>query len=147
MSSSQLYTGLEYIAAALIFLPEPTTTFIGVGLLGYARSQKNGEQSSEVVYRYRNRFRDVYTYSVEMRDGSCIDYRISGIKPGQMPRRLPNTNKLESYHYFKNNKASALPQRKPFSGLQQGLLSNPVAGAGYSNSVVARGTHKQKKAT
>jgi hypothetical protein len=147
MSSSQLYTGLEYMAAALIFLPEPTTTFIGVGLLGYARSQKNGEQSPQVVYRHRNRFRDVYTYSVEMRDGACINYKISGIKPGQMPRKSPNINNLESYRNLKTNKASALPQPKPFCGLQQGLLSNSVAGAGYANSVIARRSHKQKKST
>jgi hypothetical protein len=146
MSSSPLYTGLEYIAVALIFLPEPTTTFIGVGLMGYARSQKNGEDT-RVVYERRNRFGDVYTYTVEMKDGSYIDYRISGIRAGQMPRRLPNINKLEAYRNMKNNKVRALPQSKPFAGLQQGLLSNRVAGAGYANSVIARGNHKLKKAT
>jgi len=153
MSSSPLYTGLEYIALALIFLPEPTTTFIGVGLLGYTRSQKNGEHT-QVVYQHHNRFGDVYTYAVEMKDGACINYRISGIRAGQMPHKWPTTNKLysseqlwESYRNAKNNRINALPQRKPFSGLQQGLLSNSIAGAGYAHSVTSRRSQKPKKAT
>lgn len=146
MSSSPVYTGLEYVAIAMIFLPEPATTFIGVGLLGYARSHKNGEHS-RIVYQRRNRFGDVYTYSLEMKDGSYIEYCISGIRAGQMPRRLPSINKLEAYRNMKNNKIRALPQPKRFAGLQQGLLSNRVAGVGYAHSVIARGNHKLKKTT
>ncbi|MBM4450271.1 MAG: hypothetical protein FJ022_05640 [Chloroflexi bacterium] len=169
-----IYTGLEYVGLALIFLPEPTTTFIGVGLLGYARSKKMG-QEPQPVHR-RAHFSDIYSYNVKMKDSSAIHYHITGIREGQMPRKWPVTYKLhtadhisESHLRTKNNVIYALPSRrevtalregliarrtihaqptrKQFSGLQEGLLANRVAGAGYAGSVAARHAPRHKWAT
>ena len=161
MSSSPIYTGLEYVALAMIFLPEPATTFIGVGLLGYVRSKKDGEQS-EVVYRRRSSFGEIYSYSLKMKDGSLITYQVAGIRKGQMPREWPVTYKLNTADSIRDSRLStknniiyalplrnndavrALPQRKQFAGLQEGLLANRMAGAGYAKSVVARRAPRPK---
>ncbi|MBM3166098.1 MAG: hypothetical protein FJZ94_01415 [Chloroflexi bacterium] len=174
MSSLPIYTGLEYVGLALIFLPEPTTTFIGVGLLGYARSKKMG-QEPQLVYR-RAYFSDIYSYNLKMKDGAAIHYHVTGIREGQMPRKWPVACKphtadhlRESHLKTKNNVIHALPPRKPltgsregllasrivhtqptrkqFSGLQEGLLNNRAAGAGYARSVAARRSPRPKWAT
>jgi hypothetical protein len=115
----------------MIFLPEPATTFIGIGLLGYARNKKTGGEP-EVVYR-RAYFNDIYSYDLKMKDGSVIHYQISGIREGQMPRKWPVTYTLhnadhirESHLKTKNNVIHALPPRKQFAGLQEGLLASRV---------------------
>ena len=150
MSSSHLHTGLEYVATALVFLPEPTTTLIGISLLGYVHGKKTGKRT-QIIYRRRNYFSDVYTYAIKMKDGSHISYQVSGIRPGQMPRKLPTTNKLfsseqswESHRKSKNSTLHVLPQRKSFVGLQQGLLANRVGGVGYAHSVISRRNHRSK---
>jgi hypothetical protein len=115
----------------MIFMPEPVTTFIGVGLLGYARSKKTGAEP-ELVCR-RAYFSDIYSYDLKMKDGSVIHYQITGIREGQMPRKWPVTYTLHTADHIresnlrtKNNIIHALPPRKPFAGLQEGLLASRV---------------------
>lgn len=151
MSSSPIYTSLEYVALAMIFMPEPFTTFIGVGLLGYARSKKTGEEP-ELVYR-RAYFSDIYSYDLKMKDGSVIHYKISGIREGQMPSKWPVTYNLhtadhlrESHLKTKNNIIHALPPRKQFAGLQEGLLASRIVHTTpHQNSATAHALPARKQ--
>lgn len=90
---SAYYTGLQSIALALIFMPEPVTTVIGVGLLSYARSA--GQQRPVTVRRLTNTFDDHYSYRLNMVRGTSINYQLSSRRHGQLPRVYPSGAKLQ----------------------------------------------------
>jgi len=89
---SAYYTGLQSIALALIFMPEPVTTVIGVGLLSYARSAE--QQRPVTVRRLTNTFEDHYSYRLNMVRGTSINYQLSPRRHGQLPRAYPSGAKL-----------------------------------------------------
>src|SRR4030042_2208564 len=91
---SAYYTGLQSIALALIFMPEPVTTVIGVGLLSYARSA--GQQRPVTVRRLANTFEDNYSYRLNMVRGTNINYQLSARRHGQLPRVYPSGAKLQN---------------------------------------------------
>jgi|SRR4030066_1887756 len=90
---SAYYTGLQSIALALIFMPEPVTTVIGVGLLSYARSA--GQQRPVTVRRLTNTFDDHYSYRLNMVRGTSINYQLSSRRHGQLPRVYPSVARLQ----------------------------------------------------
>ena len=90
---SAYYTGLQSIALALIFMPEPVTTVIGVGLLSYARSA--GHQIPVAVRRVTNTFEDNYSYKLDMLRSKTITYQVTPRRHGQLPRVYPSGTKLQ----------------------------------------------------
>ena len=85
--------GLQSIALALIFMPEPFTTVVGVGLLAYARSA--GQQKPATVRRLTNTFEDHYSYRLDIVRDTSITYQLSPRRHGQMPKSYPRTAKLQ----------------------------------------------------
>jgi hypothetical protein len=85
--------GLQSIALALIFMPEPFTTPFGIALLAYARAA--GRQRPASVHRLTNTFEDHYSYKLSMTRGTTINYQLSPKRHGQMPRSYPTITKLQ----------------------------------------------------
>ena len=85
------YAGLESLALALIFAPEPVTTIVGSGLLAYAKYAKHKERS---VARRKLARSIPYLYKVYMTDRKRIAFHITATRPGQLPLTWPITAKL-----------------------------------------------------
>ncbi|MEJ2740289.1 MAG: hypothetical protein P8105_10780 [Dehalococcoidia bacterium] len=77
------YTGLEPLALALIFTPEPVTTVAGFALLGYSACLSSRKQAHRP--RLRSPFEGFYSYSIKMMNKSTISYQIFTTRPGQLP--------------------------------------------------------------
>jgi hypothetical protein len=77
------YTGLEPLALALIFTPEPVTTVAGLALLGYSAHLSSRKETCRL--RLKSPFEGFYSYSVQMMNKSTISYRIFTTRPGQLP--------------------------------------------------------------
>jgi hypothetical protein len=90
---STYYTGLQYIALAIIFMPEPATTVLGVALLSYARSK--GQQNFVTVRRLTTTFEDHYNYRLNMVRGTTINYQLSPRRRGQLPNSYPKIARLQ----------------------------------------------------
>lgn len=90
---SAYYTGLQSIALALIFMPEPVTTVVGVGLLSYARGA--GQQRPATVRRVTNTLDDHYSYRLDMSRSKTITYQLTPRRYGQLPRVYPSGAKLQ----------------------------------------------------
>jgi hypothetical protein len=126
---SAYYAGLQSIALALIFMPEPITTVVGVGLLSYATNA--GRKRPVSVRRLTNTFEDHYSYKLNMTRGTTINYQLSPKRYGQMPRSYPRVAKLQDNPQF----LKALRERSqrqsqftsaPFSKLEPaGLMKGP----------------------
>jgi len=84
--------GLQSMALAMIFMPEPVTTVVGIGLLGYARG--TGQQKSVTVRRLTNTFDDQYSYRLNMVRGTSINYQLSPRSKGQLPKLYPKIARL-----------------------------------------------------
>jgi hypothetical protein len=131
---TQVLAGLESMALALIFIPEPVTTFIGMGLLAY--TQKMRLEQRELVSRQRPpyTFHDYYNCTVNMVRGSAIAYRISTTMQGQLPLACSTISKLyenrwewEAYRKTINLKMKSRVNIVRPSALQPaGLLKTPV---------------------
>jgi len=91
--NSTYSTGLQSIALALLFMPEPFTTPIGIALLAYARS--TGQQKTVTVRRLTNTFEDHYTYKLNMVRGTSINYQLSPRRHGQPPKAYPSIARLQ----------------------------------------------------
>jgi hypothetical protein len=126
---SAYYAGLQSLALALIFMPEPITTVVGVGLLSYATN--TGRQGHVSVRRLTNTFEDHYSYRMDMLRGTTITYQLSPKRHGQMPKSYPRIAKLQDNHQV----LKALRERTqrqsqfistPFSKLEPaGLMRGP----------------------
>jgi len=88
---AQSYVGLESLALALIFAPEPMTTIVGSGLLAYAKYAKHRERSAA---RHRLALSIPYLYRVYMADRKNIAFHITATRPGQLPLTWPIAAKL-----------------------------------------------------
>lgn len=112
MSNAPIWTGLESVALALVFAPEPFTTFLGVGLLAYARKKRAEEQQAARSRPLRRHsFSDFYHYRVGMVGSSSIAYRVLPVRQGQLPFARSTISKLyesrEEWEYYRRT----LPMR------------------------------------
>ena len=123
------YAGLQSIALALIFMPEPITTVVGVGLLGYARTA--GRQRPASTRRLADTFEDHYSYKMNMARSTTISYQLFPKRHGQMPESYPRITKLQDNpQYLKTLRERAKRQSQftsaPFSKLEPaGLMKGP----------------------
>ncbi len=79
--------GLQSLALALIFMPEPFTTPIGLGLLVYTKMAQ--QQRPTVVRRRANTFSDIYGYKLNMVRSNTLTYELFPKRSGQMPKAYP----------------------------------------------------------
>ena len=121
--------GLQSLALALIFMPEPFTTVIGVGLLSYA--QAAGKERPVTRRRLTTTFEDHYSYRLDMSRNSIISYELSARRHGQLPESYPKIARLQDNpHVVKALRARAKGQSPytsiPFSKLEPaGLMKGP----------------------
>ena len=80
--------GLEPLALALIFTPEPVTTIAGISLLGYAAHAKQ-QQKKSITGRLKSSFNDLFTYEIKMDNHSSITYYVYPTREGQLPLSWP----------------------------------------------------------
>ena len=110
MNSKQL--GLESVALALIFAPEPFTTLIGVGLLAAARANKMHSESR----RPTDRFEDYYRCAIELAKDGKLNYRVASIRDGQMPHAVPRRTNLyetNAWQHYRKSPYRYLSEKKP----------------------------------
>lgn len=121
--------GLQSLALALIFMPEPFTTPIGIVLLTYARLAS--QQRPTVPRRAISTFEDHYTYRMSLVNSSTINVQLSPRRHGQMPKAYPNIARLQDNpQALKALRARAKGQSPytsiPFSKLEPaGLMRGP----------------------
>ena len=121
--------GLQSLALALIFMPEPFTTPFGVALLAYAKIAS--QQRPAIKRRLPDAFEDHYSYKLNMTRGTNITYQLSPKRHGQMPVAYPRTARLQdSPQYLKalreRTKRQSQLTSAPFSKLEPaGLMRGP----------------------
>jgi len=126
---SSYNVGLQSLALALIFMPEPFTTPFGIALLAYVKiaSQKR----PAIARRLPDTFEDRYSYKLSMTRGTTINYQLSPKRHGQMPRSYPRITKLQDNPQLLKalrERTQRQPQftRAPFSKLEPaGLMRGP----------------------
>jgi hypothetical protein len=121
--------GLQAMALALIFMPEPFTTPIGIALLAYAKA--TGQQRTASTRRLPDNFEDLYSYKLSLTRNTTITYQLSPKRHGQMPEAYPRMAKLQDNpQYLKILRERAKRQSQftstPFSKLEPaGLMRGP----------------------
>ena len=121
--------GLQAMALALIFMPEPFTTPIGIALLAYTKT--TGRQRPASTRRLPATFEDHYSYKLNMTRNTTITYQLSPKRHGQMPEPYPRIAKLQdNTQYLKTLRERAKRQSQftptPFSKLEPaGLMRGP----------------------
>ena len=86
------HPGLKPLAMALICVPEPLTTIVGIGLLSYA-AYANLKKESKPFNR-KKACHSLYTYEIERVNDSTIIYQIFTTRQGQLPLIWPDIAKL-----------------------------------------------------
>jgi hypothetical protein len=126
---SSTSTGLQAIALALIFMPEPFTTPIGIALLTYAKAMET--QKPVTPRRMITTFEDHYSYKLDMSRNSIISYELSARRHGQLPESYPKIARLQDNpQVVKALRARAKAPSQytsiPFSKLEPpGLMKGP----------------------
>jgi hypothetical protein len=121
--------GLQSLALALIFMPEPFTTVLGVGLLAYAKAV--GGQRPAAARHPINTFEDNYSYKMSLVNGTAINYQLFPRRHGQMPKSYPKIVRLQDNHQALRalrDRAQRQSQytSTPFSKLEPaGLMKGP----------------------
>jgi hypothetical protein len=120
--------GLQSLALALIFMPEPITTVVGVGLLNYVRVAR--KQRPTVTRRVINTFEDHYTYRMNLINNTTINVQLSPRRHGQMPKVYPSIARLQDNpQVLKVLREGAQRQARasstPFSKLELAGLMKP----------------------
>jgi hypothetical protein len=121
--------GLQSLALALIFMPEPFTTLVGVGLLSYAKAA--GQERPVARRHLITTFEDHYSYKLDMSRNSTISYELSARRHGQLPESYPKIARLQDNpQVVKAMRARAKGQLLytsiPFSKLEPaGLMKGP----------------------
>jgi len=130
MNSKSAYsTGLQSLALALIFMPEPFTTPIGIILLAYAKTMATEKPATP--RRVISTFDDVYSYKLDMQRNKVISYQLSARRHGQLPESYPKMARLQDNpHYLKalrtRTKSQSPYTSTPFSQLEPpGLMRGP----------------------
>jgi hypothetical protein len=127
---SSTSTGLQAVALALIFMPEPFTVPIGIALLGYAKIMAAAEKPV-TPRRTINTFEDHYSYRLEMQRKSIITYELSARRYGQLPVSYPRMARLQDNPQLvkavrERAKAPSTYTSIPFSKLEPaGLMKGP----------------------
>lgn len=122
-------TGLQSVALALIFMPEPFTTPIGLALLAYAKTM--GAEKPATPRRVLNSFDDVYSYKLQMQRNNMISYELAARRHGQLPGYYPRVSRPQENREFvkavrANTKTQPQPVSVPFSKLEpSGLMKGP----------------------
>jgi len=122
-------TGLQSLALALIFMPEPFTTPFGVALLAYAKIAS--QQRPYMPRRLPDTFEDNYSYKMNMTRGTTITYQMAAKKHGQMPESYPRIAKLQDNPQLlkvlrERTKRQSQFTSAPFSKLEPaGLMRGP----------------------
>jgi hypothetical protein len=121
--------GLESLALALIFAPEPFSTFVGIGLLAASRASKMKRVGTQVNSKPVNRFEDYYRYNIGMVKHGNVAYKVTPLRDGQLPGTFPQTVRLyetQAWGQYRRSAYNYLNAKKPpqFSGLQKGLLQD-----------------------
>ena len=83
MNNNSVYNGLQGLALALIFCPEPITTIVGVWLLGYARAKANGKEATPP--KRENSFAHIYDYRLQKVGEAVLIYELEERRSGQLP--------------------------------------------------------------
>ncbi len=122
------YAGLQSLALALIFMPEPVTTVVGVGLFNYARVAR--KQRPTVSRRVINTFEDHYTYRMSLVNSTAISVQLSPRRHGQLPKAYPSIARLQDNpQALKALRERAQQQAQttttPFSKLEPAGLMKP----------------------
>jgi hypothetical protein len=126
---SEYSAGLTSVALALIFMPEPFTTPIGLALLVYARAV--GAEKQTPPRRVVNTFEDSYSYKLQMQRNNMISYELLARRHGQLPGYYPRVSKPQDNPEFvktvrANAKIQHQPVSVPFSKLEpSGLMKGP----------------------
>jgi hypothetical protein len=122
-------TGLQSLALALIFLPEPFTTPFGIALLAYAKAVEG--EKPVTPRRTINTFEDNYSYKLQMQRNNMISYELSARRHGQLPGYYPRISKPQDNPELvkairARSKAPAQYTSIPFSKLEPaGLMKGP----------------------
>ena len=126
-AKSPYYAGLQYVALAIMFMPEPFTTPIGIALLAYARGA--GQQRPVAARRLTNNFDDQYSYKLNMVRGTSINYQLSPRRHGQLPNAYPKIARLQDNPQFMKSlreRAKRQHAYAPVSKLEPaGLMRGP----------------------
>jgi len=126
---SSTSTGLQAIALALIFMPEPFTTPIGIALLTYAKTME--AQKPITPRRMITTFEDHYSYKLDMSRNSIISYELAARRHGQLPESYPKIARLQDNPQVvktlrERAKAPSQYTSIPFSKLEPpGLMKGP----------------------
>ncbi len=121
--------GLQSLALALIFMPEPFTTPIGIVLLAYAKAA--GSEKPTAPRRVINQFDDLYSYKMAMQRNSVITYELSARRHGQLPEAYPKVARLQDNPQLtkairERAKRPSTYTSVPFSQLEPpGLMKGP----------------------
>ena len=115
MNNALKWKGLETLALALIFAPDPITTVIGVGILSYAR-KKQAEEKQTALRPRRHYFTDFYNCKIKMVRGSAITYRTTQTREGQLPLRRSTISRLYQSRREWENFHKTITARRPVSG-------------------------------
>jgi hypothetical protein len=129
-ASKPLSLGLESLALALIFAPEPFSTFVGIGLLAATRAAKMKRVSnSNNIAKPAHGFDDYYQYRIGMVKRDSLGYNIKPLREGQLTGSFPQAVRLydtQAWGSYRHGAYSYLNNKKPpqFSGIQKGLLQD-----------------------
>lgn len=94
MSNASTYrAGLQSLALALIFMPEPVSTVVGLGLLGVSRAI--GTPRPNNFRRLSNGISDHFDYKLAIRGNSTIAVEFKPKRHGQLPRAYPKIARLQ----------------------------------------------------
>lgn len=94
MSTTSAYrAGLQSLALALIFMPEPVTTVVGLGLLSIARYVEKERPNN---FRQLPKTLDEhFDYRIVLKGGSLLTVETAPRKHGQLPRVYPRAAGLQ----------------------------------------------------
>ncbi len=94
MSATSTYrAGLQSLALALIFMPEPVSTVVGLGLLGVSRAIETPRPNN--FHRLSSGLSDHFDYRLTLKGNSAIAVELKPKRHGQLPRAYPRIAKLQ----------------------------------------------------
>lgn len=132
MSTTSAYrAGLQSLALALIFMPEPVTTVVGLGLLSVARYVEKERPNN---FRQLPKTLDEhFDYRIALKSGSLLTVEMAPRKHGQLPRSYPRAaglqNNPEVFKAVRDNSLSAQQRKstRAYPRLPALLKDNPEA--------------------
>jgi hypothetical protein len=103
----QLKMGLEPIALALIFAPEPFSTVVGLGMLAGIKAHKMAKANADPPRRSPDRFEDYYHLKVKIAQGKVAYNVVPVHRAGLLAHDLPQpVSRYESHAQQQYHKKS-----------------------------------------